>query len=323
MTQLIYILAPSHSGSTLLAMLLASHPDLCTIGEMKATSLGDIDSYRCSCGSPIGQCAFWSGIREDMARRGFEFDVADAHMDLASGAGAYARRLLRPLHRGPLLEGLRDAALALSPWWRGHLRELRARQAALAEAVCARLRARAIVDSSKTGLRLKYLLKNPALDVFVIRLIRDGRGVALTYTDPANFADAVDPNLRGGGGGGSRESERLSVADAAREWRRSNEEADALLCRLDRSRWTEVRYELLCADPRGTLARLLAAIGVDPARTTTDFRSVEHHVIGNGMRLDTDRDIRLDDRWRMALDAHGLAVFEQVAGEMNHRLGYS
>ena len=31
-----YLLAASHSGSTLLAMLLASHPDVCTTGELKA-----------------------------------------------------------------------------------------------------------------------------------------------------------------------------------------------------------------------------------------------------------------------------------------------
>ncbi len=55
-----YVLACSHSGSTLLAMLLGAHPDACTIGELKLSSLGDIDCYRCSCGELIVQCAFWS-----------------------------------------------------------------------------------------------------------------------------------------------------------------------------------------------------------------------------------------------------------------------
>jgi len=60
----------------------------------------------------------------------------------------------------------------------------------------------------------------------VIRLIRDGRAVALTYMDPAGFADAKDPSLRAGGMGGDRRREKLTMAQAAREWRRSNEEAE-------------------------------------------------------------------------------------------------
>ena len=38
--RLAYLLAASHSGSTLLAMLLGAHPEACTAGELKATNLG-------------------------------------------------------------------------------------------------------------------------------------------------------------------------------------------------------------------------------------------------------------------------------------------
>ena len=82
-----------------------------------------------------------------------------------------------------------------------------------------------MVDSSKVGLRLKYLMKLPNIELYVIRLIRDGRAVALTYMDPENFADARNPSLRGGGAGDHRRAERLTMAQAAREWKRSNEEA--------------------------------------------------------------------------------------------------
>ena len=86
-----------------------------------------------------------------------------------------------------------------------------------------------IVDSSKMGLRLKYLLRNPDFDVRVIRIVRDGRAVALAYMDPAGFADASDPRLRQGGMGGDRANERQTMPEAAHQWRRSNEEAESLL----------------------------------------------------------------------------------------------
>jgi Sulfotransferase family len=321
-TQLAYILAASHSGSTLLAMLLGNHPEICTVGELKATALGDVERYRCSCRRRIQDCPFWGDVAQEMDRRGFAFDITAAGTDFAAGASGYIRRLLRPLHRGPLLEGFRDAALALSPGWRMRLARIQAVNAALAESLCTRTGKHLIVDSSKVGLRLKYLLRNPALDVRVIRLIRDGRSVALTYLEPAIFADAVDPNLRGGGTGGDRAAERLTMAEAAREWRRSTEEAEAIVAGLPPSRWLEVRYEDLCRHPVSTLRRLFEFLEVDATRVSTDFRGSSHHVIGNGMRLDRTGDIVLDERWRTALNEQDLETFERVAGALNRRLGY-
>lgn len=319
---LVYILAASHSGSTLLAMLLNAHPEICTVGELKATALGDPDAYRCSCQQRIRECPFWNGIRTDMGERGLAFDITQAGTDIRYGASPYVRRLLRPLHRGPAAELIRDLALSLSPVWRRQLPCIQAMNTALMECVLARSGKRIIVDSSKIGIRLKYLLRNPHLDVRVIRLVRDGRGVALTYVDPERFADAKDPQLRGGGAGTSRETERIPMAEAAREWLRSNEEAEAILGQLDPTAWTEVRYEELCAQPEATLQKIYSFLGVGRGRPPSDFRAVEHHVVGNGMRLDAKSEIQLDERWRKNLRDSDLKIFNAVAGDMNRRLGY-
>ncbi len=325
MVQLAYILAASHSGSTLLAMLLGAHPDVVTVGELKLSpaSLGDVATYRCSCGALIRSCPFWRQVAEGMARRGLAFDVADAGTDYRVAGGGYVRRLLQPLHRGPLMERVRDAALWLSPTWRHRLPQIQRENAALAEAACQIAGARVIVDSSKLALRLKYLLRNDRLDVKVIRLIRDGRGAALAYMAPPRFADARLPYLRGGGSGGEGPEPPLSMAQAARQWRRSNEEAEYLLARLDRSRWVEVRYEQLCAEPDTTLARLCEFLGVDSGQAVRDFRAVPQHVIGNGMRLDATSEIRLDERWKTILAAEHLRVFNAVAGDLNRLYGYA
>ena len=179
-----------------------------------------------------------------------------------------------------------------------------------------------IVDSSKIGLRLKFLMKNPQLDIKIIRLVRDGRAVSLTYMDPANFADAQSAESRGGGHGVGRDSERLPLDQAAREWRRSNEEAEALLRGQDRLRWMAVRYEALCSEPEKTLKEIFAFIGVTPNHVNLNFRSVEHHVVGNGMRLDNSFQIRTDDRWRLHLTKSQIAAFDHLAGDMNNSLGY-
>ena len=321
--RLLYILAASHSGSTLLAMLLGSHPDVCTVGEMKHTSIGDVNRYRCSCGALIRECAFWNAVTDDVRSQGIAFEVGRGLTDFATHAPDAAKRLLKPLHRGRALELVRDAGLACVPGWRQHYAAVQQRNAALAAAVCRRSGRRILVDSSKIGVRLKFLLRNPRFDVRIVRLVRDGRAVALTYMDPALYADATNPERRGGGLGGSREAERLPLERAAHEWRRSNEEAAQLLRTVSRDRWLELRYEDLCADPAATLARAFTFAGVDPSKASTEFRTCEHHVVGNGMRLDATSEIRLDARWRTALGQNDLARFETVAGDLNRALGYA
>jgi len=318
-----YILAASHSGSTLLAMLLGAHPETCTAGELTLAHLGNVDQYRCSCGEMIRQCSFWSRVTESMADRGFPVDIANASTDVRHSGTWYTNALLRPLHRGAILEGVRDVALGFSPTWRRTLPMIQQKTAALAESICETYGRRTIVDSSKGALRLKYLLRNPAFDVKVVRLVRDGRGVSLTYMRPGDYADATDPNLRGGGLGTAEGDEGLGAREAAHEWRRSNEEAEKLLAGLDRSQWAQVRYEALCTEPDETLRGLFEFLGVDPSRMVRDFRSTDQHVVGNGMRLDSTNEIRLDDRWKSVLTPNELRVFDVVAGDMNRRYGYT
>ena len=122
--------------------------------------------------------------------------------------------------------------------------------------------------------------------------------------------------------GGERESERLLMDQAAREWKRSNEEAEAILKDLDPSRWIEAPYESLCAETDPTLRNIFKFIGVNPDYKLASFRSVDHHIVGNGMRLDSTDKIKMDERWRQALTKSEIEVFNLVAGKMNRRLGY-
>lgn len=321
--RLAYILSASHSGSTLLAMLLNAHPEVCTVGELKATALGDVDHYRCSCRRMIKDCSFWNRIAKEIAERGLDFDIANCATDFRSGASPYVLKLLQPLYRGGVLELVRDVLLLMSPCWRAQLPKIQAMNLALMSAVLSQTRKKVIVDSSKIGIRLKFLMMNPQLDIRIIRLVRDGRAVSLTYMDPAKFADARIPELRGGGLGGERQSERLPLEHAAREWRRSNEEAEALLRGVDRSQWTKVRYEDLCQEPKDTLQNIFAFMGVNQSGVNLDIRSVEHHIVGNGMRLDNSNQIIIDDRWKTHLNKSQLSVFDRVVGDMNRSLGYN
>jgi Sulfotransferase family len=302
---------------------VGAHPDAVTVGELKVTNLGNVQRYRCSCGRLIEECCFWRRVREAMTTRGHQFDLARPNMHVLDVKNRYAARLLRPLHRGVLMETLRDWALGASSAWRQHLAETQRRNLAFIQALGSVTGAPVVVDSSKLALRLKYLLRIAPLDVRVLRLIRDGRAVAMTYLNPQEFADATDESRRGGGSGITAPPRReLTMREAAREWRRSNEEAETVLRNFPQCKWLEVRYEDLCQAPAATLRNVATFLGLEPNKIVLDFRSRDHHVIGNGMRFDTTSNVRLDDRWKTTLTADQLHVFDTVAGDLNRRYGY-
>ncbi len=309
-------------------MLLGAHPEVITAGELTGTRTANPESYRCSCGEFIIHCSFWQRVMSAMRMEGIDYSPWQAGTDIRESPDPFIRKMLRPLYRGPLLEHLRDLALYCYPPWHRHLQEVQKRNAALVKSLSSLGNSKVVVDSTKVGLRLKYLLRNRDLDVRVIRLIRDGRGVALTWTDEAAFADATDPSVRGGGSGRppiqfSPAQRKRQISQGSHVWRRSNEESECLLRTLPRSQWLEVRYEQLCANPVETIRPIFEFLGIDPQKLQLNFRSVQQHVLGNGMRLDKKSEIRLDERWRTELNSDDLSIFNQIAGPMSHRYGYS
>jgi hypothetical protein len=306
-TNLAYILAVSYSGSTLLAMLLGSQPEACTVGEMRAPTVGEPDTYLCSCGEQIKKCRFWSEVSAGMARRGIpDFDITEARLSIHDTENTYVHRLLDPLPRGPLLEAVRGTALSLSPRWPGHLRDIHHRNGALVEVLREITGTKVVIDSSKIALHLKYLLKNPDLKIKVIWLVRDGRAVTMSML----------------GHGFKRTTRRESVAAAALSWRRNNEAAERVLAALPSSQWLHLRYEELCQAPEATLRNLCKFLGMDTSNIVLDFRSRQQHILGNDMRLKSGTDIRLDERWRAGLSKEDLAAFDEAAGDMNRKYGY-
>ena len=319
----IYILGANHCGATLLALLLNTHPDVATIGQAAPSITGSLEDYLCSCRAPFLRCPFWQRIRREMRRENPEFELGSFGTAFEDCGGPFVRRLLRAEHHGPYLEMARDFVLRMSPAWRQHFQRTAQNCRSLAATVLRFKCARVFVDTSKITRRLKFLLRVSSLRIKLIHLIRDGRAVALTYMDEGSFADAHDPAMRRGGRGPSNTGRTMSMARASHEWRRDIRSAECVRASANGVPWLEVRYENLCQSPREALHRIFVFLGLDPSRATRDHRSVEHHILGNSMRLDATAEIRLDERWRSVLTPQELREFDSVAGEMNRRYGYT
>jgi hypothetical protein len=297
----VYITSASFSGSTLLTFLLNSHPKIATIGEMKGDSM-DVEKYRCSCGEPIGRCGFWQPLVARIRERGIAFDLSDVwtQSGFRIPGAPLANRIVRHRHRAWPLELCRDAFLAFSPACRRAFERIVRTNEVFVQAVTELTGRPIFVDASKDAIRLKYLRRIESFRTKVIYMVRDGRGVMLS-------------NMKHFG---------MSPEVAAREWVSAQREISCALKAFAPLSQLLIRYEDLCRDPRGVMARVFRAIGVAPDEAATDLRALKHHILGNAMRLANRSEIRLDVRWMDELGPAELAIFERIGGRWNRKLGY-
>jgi hypothetical protein len=301
MISCLYVASPSYSGSTLLTMLLADHPQVATIGEMKGGQ-EDLASYRCSCGTRFVECPFWRELIEAVGRRGFRYDLGDRRTMPAFRlpASPLADLVLRRPFGSRAQEAARDAAVRCWPWLRGEVVRLLAYNRAFIEEVLRLSGGRVFVDSSKDGVRIKYLARIPSLDLRVLQLVRDGRAVVNS----------------------ARKNAGEPAARAAAEWRDQHLEIERVARRCCAGRLLRVRYEDLCREPAAWTARILEFAGIEGAPGTRSVDGSRHHILGNRMRLKGAQTVRVDEGWRSELPPEDEAAFERVAGALNRRYGF-
>jgi hypothetical protein len=302
-TPFVFLTSQAYSGSTLLAFLLGAHPEIATVGEMTGlVPMENPSEYLCSCETRIKECDFWKAVTSAMQAHGFTFDVMDFGTRFELGSHPVIRRLRTGSLRSHSLETIRDLVFRAWPGHTGELRALAARNEALAQSVLEVTGKRVFLDSSKVHMRIKYLLQYSNLDISVIHLVRDARGVVTSTLG---------------------HKPGTSAQQAAQSWVHRNNNIQRQLASFPEDKHIRVRYEDVCQNTQDTLAQLYGFCGVDPHFEVTDFRSVEHHVVGNQMRLRASSEIRLDERWKRELDEAQLEEIDQVTGEMNHYYGYS
>ncbi len=292
-----YVFLTSHafSGSTLSSFLLGAHPQIATVGMLTGpASHLDLAKYECSCGLLFQEDPFWQAVTAVLHRLGLPYQL-DQYFDTRFDLG-----------RTPLIQRLRSQSLRsnrLEHWRDGVLGTLwpRHRQELLARVQRNELFARAILevagkpiflDTSKDPLRIRYLQLSPHIDLYVIHLVRDVRGVVASIR--------------------SRKPE-VTVAQATHHWLRAEENIRRLRQEVAPERQLEVRYEEIAGNTLPTLNRLFAFLGARPLTSLGHFREAEHHILGNKMRKNAGAEIRLDERWRTVLSPEDQQMIARLA----------
>ena len=304
MTTLVYIAGLSRSGSTLLELLLGSHPGIVTVGELQILphELRSDARIPCGCGEQVDRCPFWAAVVARVDPRDAPAPQLDAFREHHGWGSTIRPARLREFGPRPP-----DPAL------RRQIAQYGRNTAELVEAIAdvagerSGERPSVVVDASKDPYRALWLARSGAVDLRLVHLVRDPHGSVHSLT-----RDRRDPVRR------DVAAFRRTVA-----WEVENHLVRRLrtsVLAADRS--VLVRYEDLATDPLGQLGTVLALLGrvVDP--TVVDrFRSTSvHTVAGNPMRADR-RPIALDERWRTELAPSTRSIVDAVA-RGRRRYGY-
>lgn len=292
----VFLTSHAFSGSTLTSFLMGMHPEIATVGELTGPARRlDLRTYPCSCGKLFQQDPFWQEVATAVNLYGLSYSLTnylDTRFELSTNS--LGQRLLAGSFRNSSLEKLRDTVVfTLWPDKLTQLKEQARRNELFARAVLDVTGKSIFLDTSKDPMRIRYLPLAPNLDLYVIHLVRDVRGVVASIR--------------------SRHPE-TNVETAVRSWIGREKNINRLLKTVPANRQIQLNYEDLVTDTLPTLNRLLVFVGAQPLKALGDYRETENHILGNKMRKRESSEIKLDEKWRTALSEQQLQTISRMVG---------
>ncbi len=302
-TQVIYIVGMGRSGSTVLDAILGSHPAVCGVGELSNfVRSGWLEGEYCACGERGNVCAFWAAVREEWTRRVAPADITGypALQSTFESFSSWPRLLLERV------------------WRSRRFREYARLTVSLFDAISAVSGRPTVVDSSKAPMRAYALTVTAGLDLRMVHLVRDPRGVAWSL---------LNPHPKDERAGVRKERRRKPAVRTAVMWVIVNFQAMRAARRVERGHRTFVRYEELVTDPKAVLGRIADIAGIDFGDVATAVSSgapvaIGHATAGNRLRMRRSFELRANTEWMVRLPASAERLVWTIAGPVMRRMGY-
>ena len=289
----------TRSGTTIVDRVLSSLPDVASFCEIRYLwGGGYVRGFDCSCGEPFTKCSFWTRFSK------------------SSGIGLeQAKEIIRlqsSVDRGRFFWHFRTGWM--SRQFRSELEQYRHR---LAHAYCHLAETAGVdtlIDSSKNPTTVPILAGMPGVELYVVHVVRDLRGVINSWT-----RTKFDP-------GAAQNMPTWKPWETAMTWVAHNLACHSLSKRF---KYQLVRYEDFAARPRDTMQRVVDSIpGLAgrklPFETATRIRlPVLHSVSGNPHRHTPGvTEITPDKGWNTELSSRNKLFGTIVGYPLLRRYGY-
>lgn len=292
--RVIYIAGYGRSGSTLLDLLLGSHPDVFGAGELTWLFRDALCREDCTCGTAVIDCEFWSSVFGRLAKAMPGFD-----MRLAANVTVNTERLG---------VAAKDKKYYLRLWDKTF------------DAIAESSGCRYVVDSSKTSRlavnRLPFFLRGLSATTSVLHLVRDPRGVMWSCRRGSNRRLAKGTPTRQIGGMGRGLCGWMFANAAVEKIRKQN----------DGDKFFRLRYEDLMAEPTRHLQEVgeWLCLPLDKVCEQLENGSVfegGHGIAGNRMRRGGSVVMKADDEWCTELPGYA-KIMAEIARAQMRKYGY-
>ncbi len=285
---LVYIGGCGHAGSTLLDLIIGSHPKVVSVGEIQHYNPSSGNSL-CSCGEKVSDCTFWKKVKDTFfSKKSILGHSIEKHY-LKSIPYLSWRNFMRWTN-------------IYYPYFKGKEREEYALDYYLLFISILEVAGKNIVlDSSKVPTRSLYLYESGYFSMKIIYLMRNGKAFI------NSFRKKGEPNFK-----------------AATYWTLRNYRMRKIIRnKFKKNNVLEVHYESIVSKPEMEITRICNFLGITYRDEMLKFRNMPHHIVGgNPMRNNMDDTIKNDQSWEKNLSILDILLFEIIAGNMNKKLGY-
>ena len=307
--KVLFIGGLGRSGSTLIEKLLNEWPQTLAIGEtVHLWERGLRDAERCGCGEPFDQCPQWSAVGQ-LAFGGWDRVDLDEIVGLRwsvdrsrrLGHIAAAHRRGRPTaDQRRYLDHLRPVLLAAAQVGGGEHGQ-----------------ADVLLESSKHLSTAALLALDDQLDVRILHLVRDPRGVAYSWTKEIKRPEADDDLMP-----------TYSPARTAGRWFTDNLGFEALGHAVPT---VTMRYEDFLIQPVKAMHDVAALLDIEAQDLDLDYfdgstahlRAAMHSVAGNPLRFGSQElRLRLDDAWKIELPRRDRRIVTGITAPLLARHRY-
>ena len=300
--KVLYVMGCSRCGSTILDSIMGAHPDAIGLGELeKYPAVRDSLNDYCGCGVLVQECPFW----EEVCARWMQ-QVNGTLAEFESLARRYCR--LRQLPRLLVV---------------GEQKSIRFRR--YSEYICAMFQtvaqvsgASIFIDSSKNPARALALRRVKGIDIRLLHLVRDPRGVAASLLK----SWARDPAA-----GIQSDLEGRPARQAAKAWNLSGRLSDLVGRCYAPKTCMRIQYESILnntAESIRSIGHLLNVDYTDVGLSVASGEAVEigHVVAGNRLRMLGSTSLKTKDNWPEVLSDDDTRMVERICGRRMHKYGY-
>ena len=297
--KVIYIAGYGRSGTTLLDIALGQQPGVFAAGELTALARHVWKQREfCACRKRADECDFWSSVSSAWLK-----DRQPGAMEQYGNLLARSEWLIDP-RRFLWRFGASKQGRSYADATRSLFRE-----------VASASGSSVIVDSSKLPGRAAALFSIKDIEVYVVHMVRDGRGVGWSMAKP--YQRSVEDGIQ-------KELKPNPIWYTAARWASVNLGVELLRRRLPPQRSIRVRYEDFVADPEQAVKTIMAMIDqpYERPRQGGDVMIPQHQIAGSRHRMQDEIRIRKDTGWMARMPRAKRRLFSAMTAPLLSRYGY-